>query len=149
MISQTAEYALRAVTCLAVQNGEPLTTQQVATAARVPAGYLSKVLQSLSRAGLVDSYRGLHGGFVLRRPPTELTVLDVVQAIDPIQRIHTCPLGIESHNPSLCPLHRTLDDALRLVEEEFERTSIAELLDGGEPSFPGPLLTAPGDSGSE
>jgi Rrf2 family protein len=142
VISQTAEYALRAITCLATQYDKPLTTHQIAEAAKIPAGYLSKVLQSLARSGLVHSFRGLHGGFLLNRPPAELTVLDVVQAVDPIQRIRSCPIGIESHNPTLCPLHRRLDDAVRMVEEAFGRTTIAELLDGGDAGFPRPLTAA-------
>ena len=64
MISQTAEYALRAIVYLAGQE-LPQTTQQIAATTRVPAGYLSKVLQALARGGLVHSQRGLHGGFTL------------------------------------------------------------------------------------
>jgi Rrf2 family protein len=60
----------------------------------VPAGYLSKVLQSLGRAQLVNSQRGLHGGFTLARAPSELTVWEVIQAVDPLQRIRSCPLGL-------------------------------------------------------
>src|SRR5262245_46906388 len=116
MFSQTAEYALRAVVYLAAQGGEPRTAQQIAEVTRVPAGYLSKVMQALSRAGLVHSQRGLGGGFTLAVPPADLTVLDVVQAVDPIRRIKSCPLGIKGH-VNLCPLHRRLDQAIALVEK--------------------------------
>lgn len=138
MISQTAEYALRAVTCLASQYNKPLTTQQMAEAAKIPAGYLSKVLQGLGREGIVQSYRGLHGGFLLTRPPKETTILEIVQAVDPIQRIHNCPLDLKSHGTNLCPLHQRLDDAMALVEQAFRETTIADLL-GGEPTASKPL----------
>ena len=127
MFSQTAEYALRAVVYLGSRHGTPQTAQQIAAATRVPAGYLAKVMQGLSRTGLVHAQRGLHGGFTLAVPPDVLTVLDVVQAVDPIRRIRSCPLGIEGHI-SLCPLHRRLDQALGMVESALKKSTIAELL---------------------
>ncbi|HEX7446889.1 MAG TPA: Rrf2 family transcriptional regulator [Pirellulales bacterium] len=127
MISQTAEYALRAVVFLADRADAPQTTQQIAKVTCVPAGYLAKVMQGLRRAGLVAAQRGLHGGFSLARPAAELTVLDVVRAVDPLPRIERCPLGIEGHQ-TLCPLHRRLDSAVALVEKALSESTIAELL---------------------
>jgi Rrf2 family nitric oxide-sensitive transcriptional repressor len=127
MISQTAEYALRAIVYLADEHQVPQTTQQIAEITRVPAGYLAKVMQGLSRAGLVHAQRGLHGGFSLAIPADKLTVLDVVQAVDPLRRIRHCPLGIEGHE-SLCPLHRRLDNAVAMVEKALGDTTIASLL---------------------
>ncbi len=135
MISQTAEYALRAIVFLAGQD-EPQTTQQIAEVTRVPAGYLSKVLQSLAREGLVHSQRGLHGGFTLTKPPKRLTVWEVIDAVDPIQRIRSCPLGLKSHGANLCPMHRRLDDAMAGVEKAFRRSTVAELLADPNPSKP-------------
>ncbi len=145
MISQTAEYALRAIVYLADQNETPHTTQQIAEVTHVPAGYLAKVMQALSRAGLVHAQRGLHGGFTLAHPATELTVLDVVQAVDPLHRITACPLGLKGHQ-ALCPLHRRLDNAVAMVEEALKKSTIAELL--AEPGkrkgafIPRPLCSA-------
>jgi len=128
MISQTAEYALRAVVYLADQNGEPRTTARISEGTQLPAGYLAKVMQLLSRGRLVNSQRGLHGGFTLARDADSLTVLEVINAVDPIQRFHECPLKIQTHGPELCPLHRKLDDAGRMLEESFGDTTIASLL---------------------
>ena len=128
MISQTAEYALRAVAHLALYPDQPHTALQIATGTQVPLPYLSKVLQSLARAKLIRSQRGLHGGFTLLKRSEELTVYDVIQAVDPIRRITTCPLGLKSHGTNLCPLHRRLDDALVLVENSFRESEIADLL---------------------
>ncbi len=127
MISQTAEYALRAIVYLAKYADEPRTTQQIAAETKVPAGYLSKVMQSLSRGGLVSSQRGLGGGFSLSKDPDELTIWEVVDAVDPLQRIRHCPLGIDAHR-DLCPLHRRLDDAMALVEDTFRRSTVGELV---------------------
>lgn len=129
MLSQTAEYALRIVAYLASAGQEPQTTSQISRGTQVPEGYLAKVIQNLSRGGLVRSQRGLHGGSVLARPAEEITIYDVIDAVDPIRRIRTCPLGRREHGTALCPLHRRLDSALALVEEAFRDTTIAELLE--------------------
>jgi Rrf2 family protein len=130
MISRTAEYALRAAVCLAADPGRPFTTPELARLAQVPAGYLAKVMQSLVRSGLVRSRRGKGGGFVFAIPPGEVTVLNVVGAVDPLRRLGGCPLGLPTHAGGLCPLHRRLDDAAASVERAFGATSIASLLDG-------------------
>lgn len=131
IISLTAEYALRAVLHLAAADGESAsqTVGQIAAGTLVPVGYLSKVLQSLNRAGLIHSQRGLGGGFRLAKAPRATSILEVINAVDPMQRIHTCPLGLEAHGTNLCPLHRRLDDAMKLIEEQFRSTTMAELLE--------------------
>ncbi len=146
MFSQTAEYALRAVVYLASQQGTPRTTQEIAKATQVKIAYLSKVMQNLGRHGLVQSQRGLHGGFTLSRSADELTVLDILMAVDPIQRIKSCPLGIKGH-VNLCPLHRRLDQAMKLVEDALRKSTLAELLAEPERShgIPIPLCAWPED----
>lgn len=128
MISQSVEYALRAVVTIAQYNGQPCTVQQIAAIARIPAPYLSKLMRGLVRVELVRSQRGVHGGFVLAKPPSELTLWDVVDAVEPFQRIRSCPLGIQSHSLTLCPLHRRLDAAMASVEEQFRNTTVADIL---------------------
>jgi Rrf2 family transcriptional regulator, nitric oxide-sensitive transcriptional repressor len=127
VISQTTEYALRAIVDLAYHHGESRTTQQIAEATKVPAGYLAKVLKELSRHDLIRSQRGLHGGFVLETHPRQITVYDVMAAVDPPQRITECPLKLPEHKANLCPLHRRLDDAMAMVEKAFRATTIAEV----------------------
>lgn len=141
MISQTVEYALRAVVHLASEAPAGRTTDQVASATRVPRAYLSKVLQSLRRAGLVHSQRGIGGGMTLTKSPAELTILEVVNAVEPIQRIKTCPLELAAHGVHLCPLHRRLDNALALFEDAFQHTTLAEVL--AEPTTSVPLCSFP------
>lgn len=136
MLSQTVEYSLRAVVYLASQAPEARTTRQVAAATKVPPAYLSKVLQALSRAGIVHSRRGVGGGMSLARPPEELTILAVVDAVEPIGRIKECPLGLAAHGTRLCPLHKRLDAALEAVEAAFAKTTLAEVLAEPSPSVP-------------
>lgn len=134
MFSQTVEYALRAVVHLANEAPRSRTTDEIAKATRVPRAYLSKVLQSLARAGLVQSQRGLGGGMTLTHLAESLTILDVVNAVEPIPRIRRCPLGIAAHGVHLCPLHNRLDAALAAVETAFAKTTLADVLTDPNPS---------------
>jgi Rrf2 family protein len=133
MISQSAEYSLRALLCLAAQHAAAapplaLTTRQIAQRSGVPAGYLAKLLQAVGRAGLVSSQRGVNGGFVLSRDPARITLLDVVSAVELSRRIKACPLGVPAHRHHLCPLHRRLDDAAAGVEAILRTTTLADVL---------------------
>jgi Rrf2 family protein len=137
MLSQTVEYALRAVVQLASIAPNASTTADLAKITQVPPAYLVKVLQALAKAGIVASHRGAGGGVSLAHEPDELTILDIVSATDPIQRIRSCPLELASHGVKLCPLHRRLDAALAQVESAFRNTTLAEVV--GDPSRIKPL----------
>ena len=141
MFSQTVEYALRAVVYLASQSPAAQTTEDIAKATKVPQAYLSKVLQGLVQAGVVRSQRGVGGGIALVKEPGELTILEVVNAVDPIVRIKECPLDLASHGVRLCPLHRRVDNALAMVEKAFRSTTLAEIL--AEPTTSKPLCEFP------
>ena len=141
MFSQTVEYALRAVAYLADIAPEARTTDQIAEATKVPKPSLSKVLQNLGRSQIVRSQRGIGGGVSLVKTPAELTILEVVNAVEPIVRIETCPLGLKTHGKQLCPLHRRMDNALASVETSFKSTTLAELL--SEPTGSHPLCEEP------
>lgn len=129
MISRTADYALRAVVYLENQHGTSSTTTQLAGEIDAPAGYLAKVMQGLSRAGIVDSQRGLHGGFTFAHHPNELTILDVVNSVDAFHRITRCPLGQPGHTSGLCPLHRRMDNVMAAAEKSLSETTIEEVLE--------------------
>ncbi len=129
MFSQTVEYALRAMMLLASLEGAPMTSERIAARTRVPPGYLSKVMRSLVLGKLVASSRGPGGGFVLSAGPAQISILDVVQAVDPIRRIHACPMDNPEHT-QLCPLHRSLDRAIGEMEKSFARTTLAQMLAG-------------------
>jgi len=113
---------------IAEKDGAAVVTPRIAETTRVPPGYLPKVLQTLRRAGLVDSKRGLGGGFTLAKPAEQITVLEVVNAVDPIKRIERCPLSVETHAAEVCPLHAYLDEAFAMVEQSFASTTITDLI---------------------
>lgn len=127
MLPKTAEYALRAVVWLAREPGRVASADQLAEATKVPRRYLHKVLQDLVRGGMLGSQSGPKGGYVLAVRPNSLTILDVVNAIAPLERIRTCPLGLSSHT-SLCPLHKALDEPCAATEKAYARVTITSLL---------------------
>ncbi|MCB9848254.1 MAG: Rrf2 family transcriptional regulator [Phycisphaeraceae bacterium] len=134
MISQTSEYALRAVMYLAQDNDHPRTTAEISEHTLIPPGYLSKVLRTLSQAGLLHARRGIGGGFSLARAPEGLTVLDIFNAVgDDITRISQCPLGSSQHT-SLCAMHQLLDDVHAYIENRFRSTSIQDLINSAAKS---------------
>jgi Rrf2 family transcriptional regulator, nitric oxide-sensitive transcriptional repressor len=135
MISQTVEYALRAVVYLAMHPGSH-TTDEISIHTKVPGSYLCKVLQKLAKSGMVISQRGLRGGFILAKTADQITALDVVNVVDQIGRITTCPLSLAQHGVNLCPLHKRMDAALESFEQAFSQTTIAEMLAEPNPSVP-------------
>jgi Rrf2 family transcriptional regulator, nitric oxide-sensitive transcriptional repressor len=128
MFSQTNEYALRVILYLALFPEKPSKNADIAKVTQVPPGYLYKVLQTLDKAGLVHGQRGMHGGFTLARSPDQISVLDVISAVDPLPRVRICPLHIEGHALHLCALHKRVDQAFSRVEDAFAKTTVTELL---------------------
>jgi DNA-binding IscR family transcriptional regulator len=77
----------------------------------------------------------------LAKSPQEITILEVVNAVEPLQRIRTCPLGLAAHGVHLCPLHSRMDAALATVEKALGSSTLAEVL--AEPTKSIPLCPFP------
>lgn len=144
MLPKTAEYALRVAYWLARTPDVSASADQLADITQIPRRYLHKVVQDLVRARLVRSQPGPGGGYAFDQSPETTTILDVVNAVAPLERIRGCPLGLRSHT-SLCPLHRELDDAFAATEKALARVSLAQLLKSASPIVP---LCEAGRSGS-
>lgn len=127
MLSRTTEYALRAVIALAGGSQDNTTSQSIAEATGVPEGYLSKVLHTLARAGIVSSQRGPSGGFSLLIPAEELTMLRVVQAVEPLPHIKRCPPDAQDWADQGCPLQAVLAGLVEHIEATLNATTIAQL----------------------
>ena len=127
MLPKTAEYALRMVACLARNPEQVESADRIAEQTKVPRRYLHKVLQDLVRAELVRSRSGPGGGYSLAISAKEVSILDVVNAVAPLERIRECPLGLKSHT-SLCPLHKELDRAYAATEKAFAGVTLDKLL---------------------
>jgi Rrf2 family protein len=127
MLSKTAEYALRVAVCLAQSPEKLAAADELAEVTKIPRRYLHKVVQDLARGGLVRSQPGPGGGYSIAKSPKKISILDVVNAVTPLERIRHCPLGLTSHT-RLCPLHRELDKVYAETEKAFARVTLDQLL---------------------
>ncbi len=141
MFSQTTEYALRAICCLAQSRATIVPALTLAQRTGVPLHYLAKVLQQLSAANLIVGRRGLGGGYTLRRPAAQITLTEVVRATETVERIHRCPMGLDPREAGLCALHRTLDEVAALLVRELDRHTIEEIV--SQPGADVPLCQKP------
>ncbi|MBI1851900.1 MAG: Rrf2 family transcriptional regulator [Planctomycetes bacterium] len=130
MLSATTEYALRIAIALTEARDRSLTSDELSTVTKVPVDYAVKVLQWLCRHDFVSAQRGRGGGFRLACDPTTTTLLDIVNAIDPVKRILACPLGREAHRHALCPLHQHLDDLIAQLQRSLGGTTLQDVVDG-------------------
>ena len=99
-ITRQADYAVRAVLYLAeLGPGARASTAQVADEQRIPATFLAKIISQLSAAGILRAVRGARGGVTLARPPQEISLLEIVEAIDGPVMLNNC-----TTDPGQCPL---------------------------------------------
>lgn len=130
MLTQTAEYALRAVVTIAAEpEGQPLRAARLADSLGIPQNYLSKTLYLLARAGVLESTRGKLGGFRLGRPANRIALVDVVELFDDVTGRRACLMGrstCSDHNP--CAAHARWKGVSEQVAEFFRDTSIADLV---------------------
>ncbi len=122
------------MSCLALEPDSRTSSAALAARTKVPPDYLAKVLQQLSTAGLIEGRRGVGGGYRLLTKPDKTTLLDVVNAVEPLRRITSCPLGLESHGTALCSLHSRIDNAIAGVIATLENSTLEDLLVNGPQS---------------
>ena len=127
LFSQTTEYALRVMAWLALSPDVLVPTVNLAEKTRVPLHYLAKVLQQLASQELVKGRRGVRGGYRLARPAKEITLLQVVRAVSSVERFPACDMEASESGEVLCPLHRSMDEAMRLVIEVLDARTLEDL----------------------
>jgi Rrf2 family protein len=132
VLSQTAEYALRAVLFLAVRGGAPASVDDIAARLGVPRNYLSKTLHRLAAEGVLASARGRGGGFRLAVDPGRLTLLRIVEPFDRLTGERRCLLGRpECSDRSPCPAHHQWRAVSERVAAFFRERTVADLLRAG------------------
>ncbi|MFO0835792.1 MAG: Rrf2 family transcriptional regulator [Phycisphaerales bacterium] len=125
-----SEYALRTMGVLASnRSAAPLTRKAIAAASLIPATDLDRVLARLTRRGFIRRTRTAKGGYSLARPASDIPLIDVIRAFQPLERIRSCPLGKPEHCDGLCPLHRRLDESIGAIIGMFGGTSLQQLVD--------------------
>ncbi|GBE29400.1 HTH-type transcriptional regulator IscR [bacterium BMS3Bbin04] len=109
MLTTTSEYAIRAVGFLAVYgNGELLKSGDISDSTGIPKRFLQKILNTLKNDGIIDTARGKTGGFRLARQPDDITLFEVINCFEDLNRHAHCPMGAKDcgeNKGSTCPMH--------------------------------------------
>lgn len=107
IFSKKCEYGLQAVLYLAAQmDREVIPAEEIANKLSIPKEFVSKILQSLTESGIVNSRKGKSGGFFIAKDPKRIKLIDIVAAIDGLSMFSSCVLGFPHCDPeNPCPLH--------------------------------------------
>ncbi len=128
MITKRTEYAIRALAELATHPEKLATANHIAMHQDIPPKYLPQIISELSRAGLLFSVRGYGGGVRLSRPPHEITIMQVIEAMQGPLTMFECQAGDTGClNQSNCDLQRTYNDAQAALETVFRETRLSEI----------------------
>jgi Rrf2 family protein len=131
-ITRQADYAIRAMLYLAREGkGKRVATSDVADAQRIPPSFLAKIVSQLSIAGLLHTSRGMRGGISLARDPSQITLLDVVEAIDGPIRLNECVTneGVCTFEAE-CPIKPVWCDAQVELVNRLKSVNLAMLAEG-------------------
>jgi Rrf2 family transcriptional regulator, iron-sulfur cluster assembly transcription factor len=131
-LSHTAGYAIQALSLVARSGGRLCLIREIARGSGIPKPYLAKIVNQLAREGLITAKRGYRGGIYLNRPPREITLLDVVEAIDGKEFIAECMLGLTSCSaPCGCPTYKIWNRVREEVRAALRQTTLAHILEAG------------------
>ena len=126
-LSKKADYGLIALKHLARHAEESVSAREIAKEYRIPGELLAKIMQRLARKGLVVSQQGTHGGYILGRDPSRISIVDVIEALDGPIGITPCERGSSCEQMEKC----SVKDPLMAVRAKMVRvlsdTSIYEL----------------------
>lgn len=126
MLTQTSEYALRAMCALAARQGQTVPATELATQAGVPPPYLAKIMQQLAATNFVSGRRGIGGGYALAVDPSRVTALEVVMAVGPIRKPRT-KAELSALGDGFVSLNQCLDRAASGVLEALQGATLSEL----------------------
>jgi len=128
-LTRGGEYGIRGVLYLAKQeDGKVSMLSAIAKAQDVPPRFLAKIFQALAKAGVVRSHRGAKGGFSLARPAAEVTIKDVIEAVEGPIFLNICLAAPgECDRDHVCPMHAVWEEAQQKMMEVLARTSFEEM----------------------
>lgn len=129
LLSQGSQYAISAIIALSKQpEGSTISAADLAKPLNCPAAYLSQILSKLKPAGILKSQRGLRGGVCLARAPKDISLLEVINAIDGTEFFQSCFMGIEGcGHIEPCPFHEFWSQERVKIQEWLSTTSFAEV----------------------
>jgi Rrf2 family protein len=128
-LSQTTGYAIQALSCLNDSACACQRTAEIARCARVPKPYLAKIVQALVRRGIVRSRRGLGGGVTLARPPEQISLLEIVEAVEGPDWLGECLLNLSECSTSQdCPTYAFWQRVRAEIIAELRNTTLASVI---------------------
>ena len=132
-ITRECDYAIRITLLLcSLGDGEIASASAIAESQCVPRQFTLKILRELIGVGLVESFKGTHGGYRMKVTPEQITLKDVISAIDGEIAINECLECDKECNRVAdvhdCPVHRRLEELNSLIIKQFESVSFADLL---------------------
>lgn len=128
-LSQGVGYAIKALTCLEASDESKGFVRDLAEASGVPKAYLAKLFKKLVDAGLLESKRGWAGGTRLARPASEISLLEISEAIEGQEWFGRCLLGMaECSDERACPAHDFWKATRGAIKEKLRRTSLADVI---------------------
>ncbi|SRR5690606_31712050 len=129
LLSQGSQYAISALIALAKQpDGKPVSAADLAGPLKCPPAYLSRLLARLKPANIIRSHRGLNGGVSLARPPEEISLIEVIHAIDGKEFFTQCFLGIEGCGQiEPCPFHEFWSVERKKIEAWLTEMTFARI----------------------
>jgi Rrf2 family protein len=135
-ISAKADYAVRATVELAAADGDkPVKAERIATAQGIPLNFLENILGELRHAGIVRSHRGADGGFRLARPATEVTVADVIRAVEgPLASVRGGPPEEAEYAGAATALPRVWIAVRANLRKVVEHVTVADVAGGKLPA---------------
>jgi Rrf2 family protein len=145
-ISAKADYAVRAVAELAAADGDkPVKAERIATAQGIPLNFLENILGELRHAGVVRSHRGAEGGFRLAKPADQLTVADVIRAVEgPLASVRGGPPEDAEYEGAASSLPRVWIAVRANLRRVLEQVTIADLARSELPASVESLIEDPG-----
>jgi Rrf2 family protein len=130
-LSRKSDYALRAIIFLATRGeGEISGLQEIAATARVSRPFLAKILNTLVRNGFVQSFRGVHGGFTLAKPPEQISFYEVIEAVDGPPNVNLCLSGEECEIFKTCLMVPAWAHIQREIEQVLRSKTVADVVAG-------------------
>lgn len=138
-LSQSSELGIHAIWWLATRKTtEPVGASEVAAALSASATYMVKVLHRLVDAHLLKAKKGKHGGYLMVRPPSAITLADIVEACEAQEPMYGCAREERmcSGDRRMCPICASVERARSVLFEELRKTTVADLVQFGWPSGP-------------
>lgn len=135
-ISRRTDYAIRLIAALAKSNGKPLSVRTAAENEEVPYAFARSIQHDLLTAGLITSFRGAHGGMILKRSADDITLLEIVESVQGKVAVSIC--SRESGwclREDECPFHPVWQGCDDILRDYLSSVTVQQLLDGEKPTL--------------